>query len=177
MIKEHQDVISEYLGTKPILINSKLVSAQNRKRLYWTNIPVLMQPTDRQIKAIDIVDLRFSNCKYSERALKNINDIDSDFVLKNKVFFVKGDLISRENPRRQYGMSTDKCFALRLAQRHGVYIDGNVRFLNRNEYERLQNVPEDYTIPVSENQAFKMLSNGWTVDVIAHIFGSLLNGA
>lgn len=169
MKAEHDKVISEFLGVEPEKINSSLVSAQNRERLYWANFEI-KQPLERQVTAIDVIDLQFAICEYSERALKNMNSIDSDFVENNKLFFVKGDLISRENPRRQYGMSAKKCFTLRLAQRHGVYIGGGVCFLNRNECERLQNVPENYTIPVSENQAILMLSNGWTVDVIAHIF-------
>ena len=55
MKKEYQDVISKYLGVEPIEINSALVSAQNRKRLYWTNIPDIQQPKDRGILLKDIV--------------------------------------------------------------------------------------------------------------------------
>lgn len=55
MKKEYQDIISEYLGVEPILINSDLVSAQNRKRLYWTNIPGITQPKDKGIFLKDIV--------------------------------------------------------------------------------------------------------------------------
>ena len=51
-----KDMISEKLGVKPIMINSNLVSAQNRKRLYWTNIPNLQQPEDRQILLADIIN-------------------------------------------------------------------------------------------------------------------------
>lgn len=55
MKKEYQDVISEYLGVQPIMLNSSLVSAQNRKRLYWTNIPGYVEPEDRGILLKDIV--------------------------------------------------------------------------------------------------------------------------
>lgn len=51
--------------------------------------------------------------------------------------------------------------------------DGSVRKTTRLEAERLQGAPEGYTTPVSRAQAFKMLGNGWTVDVIAHIFRNL----
>ena len=54
MKKEWQDIISSYLGVEPIEINSSLVSAQNRRRLYWTNIPNVTQPEDRGIKLEDI---------------------------------------------------------------------------------------------------------------------------
>jgi DNA-cytosine methyltransferase len=55
MKKEHQDVITKYLGVEPILINSRLVSAQNRERLYWINIPNLHQPKDKEIFLKDVV--------------------------------------------------------------------------------------------------------------------------
>lgn len=55
MKKEYQDVISKALGVQPILINSTLVSAQNRKRLYWTNIPFCGQPDDKRILLKDIL--------------------------------------------------------------------------------------------------------------------------
>jgi len=56
MKKEYQNVISELLGVSPIMINSALVSAQNRKRLYWTNIPNIQQPEDRKIMLKDILE-------------------------------------------------------------------------------------------------------------------------
>lgn len=55
MKQEYQDVISKYLGVQPIEINSALVSAQNRPRLYWTNIPNVSQPTDKGIVLADIL--------------------------------------------------------------------------------------------------------------------------
>lgn len=55
MKKEFQDIISAELGVEPIEINSSLVSAQNRKRLYWTNIPNLVLPTDKNIVLKSIV--------------------------------------------------------------------------------------------------------------------------
>ena len=54
MKKEWQNVISEYLGVEPIEINSNLVSAQYRRRLYWTNIPNIKHPKDKKIKLSDI---------------------------------------------------------------------------------------------------------------------------
>jgi DNA-cytosine methyltransferase len=56
MKKEYQDVITEFMGVEPVLINSALVSAQNRQRLYWTNIPGLKQPEDKGILLKDIID-------------------------------------------------------------------------------------------------------------------------
>tara|TARA_R100001082_G_scaffold57062_1_gene31515 strand:+ start:5170 stop:7080 length:1911 start_codon:yes stop_codon:yes gene_type:complete len=56
MKKEFLDVISEQVGVEPILINSALVSAQNRLRYYWTNIPGVEQPEDRGIVLRDILE-------------------------------------------------------------------------------------------------------------------------
>lgn len=56
MKKEWQDIISSYMGVEPIVINSNLVSAQNRKRLYWTNIPDIQQPLDKGIMLKDIIE-------------------------------------------------------------------------------------------------------------------------
>jgi DNA (cytosine-5)-methyltransferase 3A len=55
--------------------------------------------------------------------------------------------------------------------------NGEIRRLTENEVEKLQSVPKDYTKMVSSSKRYEVLGNGWTVDVIAHIFGSLLNGA
>lgn len=54
--KEIKDEISKYLGVQPIMINSELVSAQSRKRCYWTNIPNITQPKDKGIKLQDILE-------------------------------------------------------------------------------------------------------------------------
>ena len=56
MKKEYQNVISEHLGVEPVMINSSLVSAQNRKRLYWTNIPEVRQPEDKGILLKDVLE-------------------------------------------------------------------------------------------------------------------------
>ena len=56
MKQEYQDIISEYLGVEPIMINSNLVSAQNRRRLYWTNIPHISQPKDCNVNLKEILE-------------------------------------------------------------------------------------------------------------------------
>lgn len=74
MKKEWQDIISEYLWVQPIEINSALVSAQNRRRLYWTNIPWIQQPQDRWILLKDILQREVDD-KYalSESSINNLN--------------------------------------------------------------------------------------------------------
>jgi DNA (cytosine-5)-methyltransferase 3A len=79
MKKEYQDVISSYLGVEPIFIDSSLVSAQSRKRLYWTNIPNVVQPDDKGICLSDIlIDNNKSSCRMVGRR-KNENGVRDDY--------------------------------------------------------------------------------------------------
>jgi len=156
MKKEWEQVITDTLGVEPILINSKIVCGANRPRLYWTNIPNIQQPKDANIKLVDVLEnLNFDKEPYVENYVSN----------------------------RPVNYKTDKFNTLRASagsRTQGIGIcndDGWWRKLTPVECERLQTVPDNYTQCVSDTQRYKMLGNGWTVDVIAHIFGSLLNGA
>ena len=145
MKQEHQDVISEALGVQPVMINSADFSAQNRKRLYWTNIPI--KPWDAKgIKLADIIE-------------DGVVDRDKSYCLDANYF--KGGNLKQyfEKHRRQL-----------------VFLEGNAddyRKLTPLECERLQTVPDNYTDGVSNTQRYKMIGNGWTVDVIAHILGGI----
>lgn len=149
MKKEYEDVITEHMGVEPILINSNLVSAQNRKRLYWTNIPNIKQPEDLNIKMSDIL--------LSGQHI---------MVSKQKKEHKPGGEKSSTLLARDY-----KGFGNQ--QMSGVMDNNNIRMLTPIEYERLQNVPDNYSSVVSNTQRYKMLGNGWTVDVIAHIFKNI----
>jgi site-specific DNA-cytosine methylase len=153
MKKESQDVISKYLGVEPIKINSALVSAQNRERLYWTNIPGLKQPEDKGIILKDIVE-------------------DGEDVIGGAI---RGRYDENGKVVQQLELRKDKkSNALTTVQKDTVVVYGNHwRNLTPLERERLQTVPEGYTEGVSNTQRYKMLGNGWTVDVIAHIFKGL----
>jgi DNA-cytosine methyltransferase len=176
MKTEHQNIISEILGVKPILINSELVSAQSRERLYWTNIPITQQPTDRCILLKDIIEDGFIDrskaycidanywkggnfTQYYKKARRQLVFKDKSQTILSTIY--------KENAK---SMLQRKKLGL-------VISDGDyARKLTPIECERLQTVPDNYTSCVSDTQRYKMLGNGWTVDVIAHIFGSLLNG-
>jgi site-specific DNA-cytosine methylase len=149
MKKEYEDVITEHMGVEPILINSNLVSAQNRRRLYWTNIPNIKQPEDLNIKMSDIL--------LSGQHI---------MVSKQKKEHKPGGEKSSTLLARDY-----KGFGNQ--QMSGVMDNNNIRMLTPIEYERLQNVPDNYSSVVSNTQRYKMLGNGWTVDVIAHIFKNI----
>lgn len=161
MKKEYQDVISEYLGIKPVLINSSLLSAQNRERLYWTNIPFDKNIKDLKLSVKDIIS----------------TGVPDKFMLSDKAF----DYMSRlrnGKPRWEYHKNplNGKAACLTANMFKGVPY-GVIKDLNRRltplECERLQTVPDNYTDSVADMHRYKMLGNGWTVDVIAHIFKSL----
>ena len=262
MKKEYKDVITEHLGVEPIEINSNLLSAQNRKRIYWTNIPGVTIPNDKGILLKDIVHENESidtvlNGNYAEWFAKNAEfqlgkkycslspekaitmtarqyaswngnywfEILSEYIVPfdktlkilgkevqrgkvgyfrkdsqaNRVYYIRDKAITLTGEagggaakmgqylfgcitpdrieKRQNGQRFNdgkKFYTLTAQDKHGVLIEGYIRKLTPIECERLQTVPDNYSSIVSNSQRYKMLGNGWTVDVIAHIFKGLL---
>lgn len=298
MKKEFEIIISKYMGVAPIEINSALLSAQNRVRLYWTNIAsepyglfgdmqcMIPQPKDKGILLRDILESDVPDKYYlSEKMLQyfsnraaNFNqgkvnvreeegkasfltssmascDISDNFIKvdtnlrkavnqdKANCFTAGGNsgglhsdmtliVASRgrnpENPKsRESGLNTeqmleprydgktncltsvqkdnvvftknylqydvsgkgyksqqDRAFyedgkhgclsTARADTKTGVIDNGKIRRLTPTECERLQTVPDGYTSVVSDTQRYRMLGNGWTVDVIAHIFSFMV---
>lgn len=218
MKQECQDVISEILGVRPIEINSNLVSAQNRQRLYWTNIPFNSMPMDKGICMKDILEEKDQiedRFYYSRKSIDYMERGNDKWMQAGKR---RADRYA-QNPQKQ------KSFALTANMHKGVpynyfedtrqsnnglimvghadinghdcikrvyHSDGKAptmnactggnrepkvavdekrwRKLTPTECERLQTVPDGYTVGVSNSQRYKMLGNGWTVDVIAHLF-------
>jgi DNA (cytosine-5)-methyltransferase 3A len=167
MKKEWQDIISKELSCEPIKINSNLVSAQNRERLYWTNIPV-KKLRDKFIFIEDVLDEKF-NEKYwlkeknTELLLKKVNIDNAPSIACIDVYNKK---IKKDR----------KCPTLTLPHHNSIRLlqNGRIRKLTPNECEKLQNVPIGYTdCNLSDIHRYSMLGNGWTVDVIAHIFKNL----
>ena len=283
MSKQSQQIITDYLGVEPIEINSNLVSAQNRRRLYWTNIPVDGLPEDKGIVLADILEDGYtdrdksycldasyykgggaSNVRlYFEKSRRQIV-----FGSGMNVLGTATDIKGRESIRRVYGVDgkaptllattggntqpkigvkgarivnrrldengtrkdydrtiepvarlelrkDDKSGCLTTVQKDSVLafpkilqrargynkgglkaLDGKTptistsawehnnhltldegttwRKLTPVECERLQTVPDGYTDHVSNTQRYKMLGNGWTVDVVKHIFKGLV---
>ena len=239
--------ITAELGVEPVLINSALLSAQNRQRLYWvgrrnpdgtySQVPV-EQPEDRGIMLRDILETGFPlreksyalqtghsataedaivrrqrNAVAEPAVVKPLTEKEMEYMVRDS----KGKYSDRWSYLQKPGQS-DKALCLTanvsegvpynvLAEsvahpmqvneaikhcgtidapiyqvrdgmivvkgeeypiklRDGFYI---IRKLTVTECKRLQTVPEEYVFPVSNSQAYKMLGNGWTVDVIAHI--------
>lgn len=183
MRKEYSDVITDILGVTPIMINSALVSAQERKRLYWTNIQGIKQPEDRNIYLCDVVNFK------SEIPLKE-NIIDEIRKYTKRDFDVSidknGNIRPHRKDKRKSGISeigtlrNPNCKSVTIIKSHAPKTYKSpfeIYELNRNECEQLQNVPMNYTIPVSEKQAKDLLGDGWTVEVIKHIFKNIIKEA
>ena len=161
MKKEWEKIITDTLGVEPIAINSRLLTAQNRPRLYWTNIPNVVQPIDRGIVLKDILE----------------DQVEEKFYLSDKAI----DYMSRlrnGKPRWEYHTNPvdGKSACLTANMFKGVpygVIKEKMRRLTPIECERLQSVPDNYTEGVSNTQRYKMLGNGWTIDVIAHILNEM----
>lgn len=185
-----KDEISKKLGVKPVMINSALVCAQQRKRCYWTNIPNVTQPADKGILLKDIIDNAVpwqekSYCltaNYGSATLKNTLERHQRTMVAEPVRI--GDIGSNSQGHRVYSVH-GKSITLSAngggqGGTTGLYKidlpDGNylIRKLSPVECERLQTLPDNYTQGVSNAQRYKQLGNGWTVDVIVHILGGLL---
>ena len=248
MKKEYQDVISDLLGCKPVDINSNRVSAQNRRRLYWTNIPVRSMPENKHIYLKDILEDGFtdrekSHCidanyfkggnlkSYFEKNRRQLVFDFDDPTATGLQLAGEADLKGHGYNRRVYhpdGKAPSLCAASGgnlepkifagsfrgryrengIRQDHKMPVAGlaeqeleiredgktnslttvqkdNVavhveelkwRKLTPIECERLQTVPDNYTNHVSNTQRYRMLGNGWTVDVICHLLEGMRNG-
>ena len=260
---EVEEAISNCLGSEPIKIDSALLSAQRRKRLYWTNIEGVTQPKDKGIMLKDIVhenadlDVAMSKswCKWFTRKAEYLVEKqyvtvspdkaatmtarqfiswNGNFILEclekyivpfdktlkilekevergkvgyfnkdsqgNRVYYIHnkaatlcgeagggaakmgqylfGCITPDRVEKRQNGQrfnDGNKFYTLTAQDKHGILVEGYIRRLTPIECERLQTLPDNYTLaelndkPLSDNQRYKMLGNGWTVDVIAHI--------
>jgi DNA (cytosine-5)-methyltransferase 3A len=172
MNEESKGVISELLGCEPIFIDSKLFSAQQRPRYYWTNIPVetILPPECpyvlEDIMQKNVPEKYFYNCYYdfygfdeSVCATLHINGHD---ILKrvHSPYF--------------------KCHTLTAVcggnQQKKVMDRGRPRKLTPVEYERLQTLPDGYTDGVSDGARYKAIGNGWTVSVIEFILRDIKDG-
>lgn len=252
MGEKWEKVLSRAIGVNPIMINSSLVSAQNRQRLYWTNIgmkpaglfgfpeSIIQQPKDKGILLKDILEnevdekyflsekmmeylknnsesqknkgngFKFTptdgDCKGKSITTKEGSQMDDNFIVHNtmprssksgkggtgplsrndgktycldtgntnvvEIKYEKEILNSLKNKKATtIDSSYYKGFGVRSgACRQITELNSRIRRLTPTECERLQTVRDNYTSIVSDTQRYKMLGNGWTVDVIKHIF-------
>ena len=141
------------MDVNPVAINSNLVSAQNRYRLYWTNLEVGSFPEDKGIKLKDIIE---DSCITEPKILQYPRGVN-----KGGLKALNGKVPSLTSSSWQ-------------TNNHLTMDEGlTYRKLTPLECERLQTVPEGYTNHVSNTQRYKMLGNGWTIDVITHLLHEL----
>jgi DNA (cytosine-5)-methyltransferase 3A len=216
MGEKWERILSKAIGVNPIEINSALVSAQNRRRLYWTNIgmkaaglfgdleSIIEQPKNRGILLKDILETEVDE-KYflSEKNIKNLLQYNKNQIENNRGFSAKfrdtnivekmdcikiggngkDDLIvhntmpltstTGKGGTGHLSRNDGKTYCLDTGNTNAVEIKQSIRRLLPVECERLQTVKDNYTNHVSDSQRYKMLGNGWTVDVITHIFNYL----
>lgn len=161
MQKKYQDIISNYMGIEPTEINSSFFSMQNRKRLYWTNIPVLQFG---------------NNTDYFDKYLYRLGH---GYIKDEIKFFKKYPTLTAQSPATKYRIVND------LQKATDALMSNNLELLRKGnnltrpatpeECEKFQTLPASYTDVLKKGQRYKCIGNGWTVDVIAHIFKGLLN--
>lgn len=218
MKKEWEMEINKLLGCRPLRFNSSWVSAQNRERLYWTNIPVTSIPVNKRIFLKDIIedgetDLEKSYCidsnYFKGGNIKNTSGSQStrrNMVIQlsdnkesegkqpyqqNRIYDINGkspallsqlsggtySILQRGRGFNKGGYKKDKSPTLSSnSWEHNNHIvaNGTKRKLTVRECCRLQTVPDNYFYGiVSNTQAYKMLGNGWTIDIISHILSFL----
>lgn len=193
--KNIKSFISSQLGVEPIMINSALLSAQNRKRCYWTNIPNITQPHDKGISLKEILEsgVPWQGKSYCMTARYNGATFQNTLERNNRTMIAEpvrigtvdhgGDKSYDSKQWRVYsvhGKSVTLCGQGGGAgAKTGLYKidlpDGDyiIRKLTPVEAERLQTLPDNYTSGISNTQRYKCIGNGWTVDVIAHILSFL----
>jgi len=159
MNKTSRFIISQHMGTEPIMIDSALVSAQTRKRLYWTNIPT-GQPKNKSILLSSIL-----TC--------GVVDRDKSYCIDRNYWKGTHPKHYKKRAVRQLVFDTEKDI-MNLNDEN--YEEIKYRKLFPAECERLQTLPDNYTEGVSNTQRYKMLGNGFTVDVIAHILKGINHG-
>lgn len=183
MKQEFQQIITNELGVNPIKINSALVSPQLRTRLYWTNIPNVKQPLDKNILLNDVLTKGYSDRKKARALLESdsrplstpakmihryYNTGFTTLIFKNKQHYL--DALEHFN-KHLLGKSAKEIDSLMSKINMSVY-DG-LRYMNNREREACQNVPLGYTDNLSQNDSACLLGDAWTVDVITHILNNI----
>lgn len=163
--KEDLNEISTQLGVQPVMIDSNLFSAQDRKRNYWTNIEIPELPKENKLVLGDILD------KEVDESFYYIQDFDYHGEEKKvaATLHIKGhDILKRVNSRYFKSPTLTSCRGGNLQKK--VYDNGRCRKLTPNEYRKLQTIPDWYTMNVAKSHIYNMCGDGWTIEVIKHIF-------
>ena len=192
MKKEWKDIITSYVKVTPLDINSKLVSAQNRPRTYWTNIPNASIPEDKNINLYDILELDHQydlidyqgikiDSSFNKKEINLINIVNKEVRISQAT--KQGYIIAEDGDGINLSFPTSKTRRGRVVKKKSntldkqcnicVYYNGILRKLSLVELERLQTLPDGYTEGVSDNKRKNAIGNGWTVDAITYLLKGL----
>lgn len=192
MKKEWKDIITSYTKVEPLDINSKLVSAQNRPRTYWTNIPNASIPKSKNINLYDILELDKQydlidyqgikiDASFNEKEINLINIVNKEVRISQAT--KQGYITAEDGDGINLSFPTSKTRRGRVVKKKSntldkqcnicVYYNGILRKISLVELERLQTLPDGYTEGISDNKRKHAIGNGWTVDVIVHLFKGL----
>lgn len=181
MSKENKDIITELMGVEPVRINSSLVSAQLRDRLYWTNIPQVGELEDRGITLQSILENGWTDREKARCLLESDSRPLTTPVKMFHRYYSTGFntlIFKSEQHYNDCKAHYEENFKGHPAKFIDVW-DGDlsvytgVRYLTQSELEELQTVPKGYTDILTRNQAASLLGDGWTVDIIAYFFRGL----
>lgn len=198
MPKADRDIITREMGVEPVMFNASLVSAQCRKRLFWTNIPFDL-PEDRGILLKDILETDvgekfYFNGKIGSSQANRVRDFSGKSVTlsahgggagaKTGLYKVGRDIGRRlvdghradadttiPYERRIETREDEKCGTLTSVAKDNLVVGARIRKLTPIECERLQGLPDNYTEGVAMTHRYKCLGNAFNVDVVAHILG------
>ena len=167
-----KEEITKQLGVEPIMIDSADFSAQTRKRLYWTNIPVNLNytPSNKVFRDIEY--------KHDYRVV-DVSKFKDTFKTNQEENCWKWD-VSGKGYYSQQSRARSKDIKMNTVPASGgdknnIYLGNyNYRKLHPVEAERLQTLPDNYTSCIKSNvKRIGLCGNGWTVDVIAYILKGL----
>lgn len=161
MKQEWRDIISREVGCEPLKINSSLVSAQSRPRLYWTNIPGVTVPEDKGLTIFDILELPAAPVQPMVTRARKAYCLTA----------THGNCLGKDG----LPIPSEIIHNTKRHQRTCIIHNDHWRMLTPVECERLQTVPDNYTACVSTRQRYRCLGNGWTVDVIASLLSTALH--
>ena len=194
MPKADKDIITKEMGVDPVMFNASLVSAQCRKRLFWTNIPFDL-PEDRGILLKDILEEDVEERFYIKKTMNlsthqqtNLREVDEKAHTlcstmhkgshANGTTLIKmGHIGNSDNQATRVYDTDGKSCTLSAhggggGAKTGLYeTNDRIRKLTPIECERLQGLPDNYTEGVATTNRYKCLGNAFNVDVIAHILG------
>ena len=197
MAKKWESIITNNVGVSPIRINSSLLSAQNRPRLYWTNIKEISTPQDNKTILTDILDpnaeLRdVTYCQTVQRSFPRLiekygyiperfNAYNASEVKEKACALSRGSMITSSCATLMFVKCSNGLHTVKnsvMDDEYPVHLpDGkyNIRKLSLLEQERLQTLPDNYTLVdgVKNQKRSEMIGNGWTVSVIQHIFSHI----